>query len=354
MTLQVLQIVDSMKPEAGSEAISLQGLFEALRSHEVASDILEIDGHQSDDPASTQQRIKKADLVHFHGWGDRFARNMASMAHAASTPYLIAPHGALSPRRSTSGGWRKKLFSSWSGRRFVRRAKALVAMNAVEYESLCSKPLHDNVVTLSHGLNTGDYESGDPVQSCNLPDAPEGRLILMLAPMHPVEGVAPLLLSLAELGPLADSWSVVVAGPQQGQWRKMLEAVIRRRGGEDRVLFTKTGDVDTQKAWLRRASLLVAPRLEIGMGTSVLQAVACGVPVIVSKMVAPPAIAEAITVYGFARHELKKALRKCFELSDEERRNLADRAKTALKQRADWSVLVDDYVNLYRDGTGTR
>jgi len=112
--------------------------------------------------------------------------------------------------------------------------------------------------------------------------------------------------------------------------------------------------VDTQTAWLRRASLLVAPRLQMGMGTSVLQAVACGVPVIASKMVAPPAIAEAITVYDFARHELKKALRKCFELSDTERADLAARAKTVLKERADWSVLVDDYVDLYRDGTSTR
>ncbi len=109
----------------------------------------------------------------------------------------------------------------------------------------------------------------------------------MLGPIDPIEGIVPLLKAFAEIGTASDGWNIALVGREVGEWRKMLEAAIRRKGGEDRVQFASAMDLDAQRLWLSRASILAAPSLQIRCPISLLQAAAAGVPVIASRFLAP-------------------------------------------------------------------
>ena len=172
---------------------------------------------------------------------------------------------------------------------------------------------------------------------------------MLLGPIHPIEGLVRLVKALAEIGTDADGWSGVVAGPEPGDWRKMLEAAIRRKGGAGRVLFTSAPNVETQRAWLARASVLATPSLHFRCPVSIMQAAAVGVPVIASDFAAPDGMNDAIHTCPPTRENLRDALRFILRLSDEERATMAQKACDVCRSMFDWSVLAERYAQLYQD-----
>jgi len=113
------------------------------------------------------------------------------------------------------------------------------------------------------------------------------------------------------------------------------------------VTFTSAADVGSQRAWLSRASVLVAANLHTGAGVSIMQAVAAGVPVAASTWAAPPGLEAVIRTFPPNRAELREALRSILKLSDEERANMAREARATALTVLDWSVVAQRYLQLY-------
>jgi glycosyltransferase involved in cell wall biosynthesis len=170
----------------------------------------------------------------------------------------------------------------------------------------------------------------------------------MLGPIHPIEGFVPLLKAFAEVGKEADDWCVVLAGKETGEWRKILEASVRRKGESDRVMIVPAPDVATQRAWLARASALASPSLHVRCPVSVMQGVAAGIPVLASRNVVPPGSEGVVQVCGTSRDALREGLRRLFALSDAQRAELRTRSRDFASATFDWSVVADAYVQLYR------
>ena len=89
--------------------------------------------------------------------------------------------------------------------------------------------------------------------------------------------------------------------------------------------------------------------LHIGLSVSIIQAVAMGVPVIASTCVAPQGLMGAIRVCGPNREELREALRSVLALSDESRHAIGEKARTVGRAVFDWSVLAEQYAQLYTE-----
>lgn len=367
MALRVLHAAESLSPEAGSVAVCLGGLIRALRAHGIESESVGLEGDRSAavSPRRIADLVGGADIVHLHCWGHQKTRQIARAAKRASKPYVISAQGALGTGKYNKKNWRTRLGSLLSERRLVRRAAAVTTLNDVEDRELRTRRVNAQLVQLPYGLEVDEF-AACPSSSCKSADettgssgrdwsttidslAPEKpRILLMLGPIHPIEGFVPLLKALAELGRDSDGWGVVLAGREIGDWRKILEAAIRRKGEEDRVVITTAPDVATQRAWLTRASALAAPSLQVRCPVSVMQAVAAGIPVLASSHVAPSGLKNVIRICGTSRQDLKAALRWLFALSDSDRTDVEQRARDIGRAAFDWSVLVGKYVRFYR------
>ncbi len=358
--MRMIHVIESLKPEAGSVAISLAGLFPALIEEDIQSEVITLDGVNPSsngkpshvqihrfDPDQAAGVIQQADLVHLHGWDSTLCKSMATIAKKQGIPYVLSPHGELTVGRYHPIRFRDKLRGLLGENKLIRSSAALVSPNKKEAGDLSLRGLNNLVKELPHGLTFSDYEKAiEPPAS---PDPlPEGKYILLLAPIDPVEGCVVLLKAIAELGPIADDWSIVLAGQASGDWRKMLEAAVRRKGGQDRVIFVNASDITTQQQWLSRASMLVAPGLHVRPSVSLLQAIAMGIPVLASECVAPKILTESIHVFGPTKPQLQRALRSAFEGGEEV---LQTRAKQALQLGAkhfDWPVHAKTYAEFYR------
>ena len=356
MTLQVLHVVESLAPEAGSVAVSLRGLFTALEERGVESAAVTVDQDEQDlpdvrstgfEPSSAGQLVRDASVVHVHGWGTAMGRSLARAAEKVGTPVVISPLGELSEGRHHPTTWRDKMRGLLGEKHLIRRAAVITVVSEAERHAVQAGGYGDRVEVLPYGLRMIEYATTD-APAVELPSVPEGRSLLLLGPLHPREGFVPLMKAFAEIGPDADGWYVALAGRETGNWRKMLEAAIQRKGASERVVFGPAAEVETQRAWLARASALAAPSLHFCCPVSIMQAVAAGVPVIASDRSAPDGLKEKIRCCAPRRDELREALRFVLRLSDEERTALVAEAREAGRSLFDWSVLVDQYVQLYQ------
>lgn len=356
MALRIIHFVESLSTDAGSPGVSLPGLFRAfsergIESHVVVSDVVSphvgIAGAVLHHETVADELVAGADLIHLHGWGTSAGRRLAQLAQRAGKRFVVSPWGGLSEKGQRRGYWWSRIRRSLGRNALIRRAVAVTAVNTFEWNALQAACKNETLRMLPYGLAFEEYES-TAGRMADLPSLPEGRCLLLLGPIHPAEGLVPLLTAFAEIGSDADGWFVAIAGAETGDWRKMLEAAVRRKGGSDRVVFADAPDVATQRAWLARASALAAPSLRVRCPVSLLQAIAAGVPVIASDRVAPFDFHDFIKCCAPHREGLKGALREVLSWADEERVARSAEARNAGRSRFDWSVLVDSYVELYK------
>lgn len=231
--------------------------------------------------------------------------------------------------------------------RSARRATVIAAYNESEARHLREINVHPRIEVLPLGINTQDYAEVVALRTSLSPKRGE-RTVLYLGPIHPREGLVAFLKAFAELGADADGWNVVLAGRATPQWRGKIEAAIQRKGGADRITFSDVPDLAAQLSLLAQADILISPALQHHCPTSIMQALACGVPVVATEPVSPDGVSDAMVVCRPSRDELRESLRTVMTMNETDRRALGERGHAWIKAHGGWSVLTDRYMALYQ------
>jgi glycosyltransferase involved in cell wall biosynthesis len=289
--------------------------------------------------------VAQAEFVHIHGCGGPGAALFAKAARRQGKPYVLAPLGAFSTSSPTRRSLTQRLFGARSDKAMLRSAARVHALNKLEAAELAGLVPADRIEILPYGVDCAleDGRTSIPTATGEPHDS-----LLMLGAIEPTEGAAIVLKAIAEVGPVADGWHVVIAGPIHGKYRAMLEASINRKGGEGRVRFASGSDTGEQRDRLAGASLLVAAGLRIRPPVSIMLAVSAGVPVLATDCLAPDELVEHLFVCRPGRAELRTRLREVLELDRKKRSERATGAIECLRARLDWRVLAERYADCYR------
>jgi glycosyltransferase involved in cell wall biosynthesis len=325
MNLRVVHVVESMRQEVGNTVISLDGLVGALQVNGIESRII------------TEYARANADIAHIHGWGYPAAVDTARSARAGNLRYVISPQGNLC---------RQAWFTRLRQRGLLRGASCVLALNDGEARELRDAGIHRCLQVLPYGLDFAEYEAREQAAGVRESDS-----LLMMGTLHPRGGCVALLKALAELGPHADRLQVIIAAKDEGDWRPMLEAAVRRKGAEARVRFVTPADLDSQKKLLASASMVVVPTLQRDFSLSIMQAAASGVPVVATTCVAPPGLNGAIRVCEPRRDDLRAALQSLLSLPPVARAAAGQQLRSAARAVLDWSVLAPRWAEMYRQIT---
>lgn len=111
------------------------------------------------------------------------------------------------------------------------------------------------------------------------------RLAISLGRLHPKKGLDILIEAYAASIAKDPEWELVIAGPDQSGERAKLQALATRLKVADRI--TWTGMLNGSLKWggLAAAEMLVLPSHQENFGIVVAEALACGLPVIISDKV---------------------------------------------------------------------
>ncbi|MBA3499845.1 MAG: glycosyltransferase [Myxococcota bacterium] len=219
------------------------------------------------------RRVREFDLVHTHMlWA--FPGIAASrIAHLRGVPYVVTPHGSLDPWSLEQRKWMKRAFLLASENATLRRAALVHYTATAERDAVPPRLRHLPSVIVPNVIEPSD-----------LPRGPRSRDIVILGRIHVMKGFDILIPAMRAVLAKRDA-RLVIAGPDEGGYRAEVERMIAEAGIGAAVTFTGHIDLEARTKLLSTCSLLVQPSYRENFGMAVAEAMAQGVPVVVSDRV---------------------------------------------------------------------
>ena len=229
--------------------------------------------------------VARADVVHAHGVWEEIQHRAAAVARRRGVPYVISPHGMLDPFNLNQKRLKKWLYLALRLRRSLRRAAAVHFTDEVERD--LAAPLTGGVRAIVQPIGVDLSEFADvPPRGTFRSKYPliGGRpVVLFLGRLHPKK--APDLLIEAFSRARATDAVLVLAGPDSDGYRAQLESLVRKEGLGDRAVFTGMLRGADRVAALAEADVFALFSHQENFGLAVVEALACGTPVLISDQV---------------------------------------------------------------------
>ena len=218
-----------------------------------------------------------------------FAARRACLA--AGVPYFVYTHGMLDPalRRVFPGKHAKKwLLWKLVESRVLRDARA-VLFTCEEERRLAAQSFRPfqcrgEIVPYCVGEPPGDGATQARVFLDRYPELRDRRRLLFLSRIHPKKGGDLLVRAFASAAALDERLCLVMAGPDDGA-QPALARDARERGVAERILWTGMLTGDMKWGAFHSAEAFVLPSHQENFGIAVVEALACGVPVLTSRRV---------------------------------------------------------------------
>lgn len=223
-------------------------------------------------------------LVHYHGIWLPIGRAASAWCRKQKTPCVISPHGMLEPWALNHKKWKKRLAMALFQKRDLDDAVAFHACSMQEAEGIrrlgFKQPiavipngvvLPEAAVSREQGAGSGAYlDAPSPM--------PEKRTALFLSRINPKKGLPMLLDAWAKIAP--EGWRLVIAGNDDGDHQRVVEAKIRQLKLSESVQVVGPLFGDAKEAVFRSADLFVLPSYSENFGIVVTEALSYQVPVL--------------------------------------------------------------------------
>jgi glycosyltransferase involved in cell wall biosynthesis len=237
------------------------------------------------------------------------------------------------------------------GRRIIMDSARVIALThkeSTQYESVGVKP--GRVAILPNGVPVLDYEnlpkSGDFRKRFGI--EPKERIILFLGRIHRMKDIDNLVEAFALMSRDIENARLVIAGPDDGVLGS-LRRQVNGLGITAKVLFTGPVYSDMKLAAYVDSDVSVLPSRYEAFGTTVLESLACGTPVIVTKGcgLADVASRAGIVVDGDPA-SIRDALVKMLNREDL-RVQLANEGLRIVRNEFDWRILTPRLEGVYEE-----
>lgn len=190
---------------------------------------------------------------------------------------IVTEHAPLSQQIAYQGGWRYRMLPPLL-RSLYRRADAVVAVsNGVRDDLQAVAGLSLPPLVIRNPVLPPDFTS----RSAQAPDHPwlldrQLEVVLSVCRLGVEKDLPTLLRAFAELRQARPAARLLVAG--EGAERPLLEGLIASLGLSD--VAQLPGRTDQPLRWMRHAAVFVLPSRFEGFGNVLVEAMACGTPVV--------------------------------------------------------------------------
>ncbi len=238
------------------------------------------------------ERRAQYDAVIVHGIWQYSSFGVWRALAGSATPYFVFPHGMLDPwfkRTYPLKHLKKLLYWPWAEYRVLRDAAAVLFTSEEERrlarESFALYCCHEVVVN----YGTAAPENLERVREVFFeayPQFREQRFLLFLGRLHVKKGCELLVEAFAALRKSDTSLCLMMAGPcADDQYLDQLRALAASTGSAGSILFPGMLSGDAKWGALSAAEAFVLPSHQENFGIAVVEALACGTPVLISNKI---------------------------------------------------------------------
>lgn len=292
--------------------------------------------------------LPQVDLIHTHEF--RTVENilLSNALRQCPKPVVLSPHGTLgyaTGRSLLKQGW-DQVFSRPIASH-VHLALALTAVEQGEIQHLWLRlgcePI--DVPVIPNGVNLGDFATSPNLEAFRerYHLLPHHQVVLFMGRLHPRKGVDVLAQAIHSW--VNDEVRLLIVGPDEGL-RPRLEELAQQ---DPRIILCGYLSGDDRLAAYRAADVLVLPAVGEGLSMAVLEAMANGLPVLISEGCNLPEVVEANAgrVVSIGVGEIRGALVEM--LGDSALlAQLAENALSLVKKRFTWEHISHELEQHYQ------
>ena len=225
--------------------------------------------------------IRGSDLVHCYGLYNLLCPAAAFLARRAGRPFVLEPLGMYRPRLRNAGA--KRLYNAAFTRRMGRHAARVVATSPGEAEEMSGLVEPQRLVLRRNGIDLEPFRALPPAERFRAGHgiADGERVILYIGRISPIKNLEQLVRAF-HLASLEQTRLVLVGPALEPDYARVLAGHIAALGLEEQVLLTGPLYGEEKLSALAAADLFVLPSLSESYGNAAAEAVAAGVPVLLT------------------------------------------------------------------------
>jgi len=302
-------------------------------------------GFSSSLAQALRSSIREYDIVHIHSLYLFHGMVAAHYCRKHGIPYVVRPHGTLHPYIYRRHRLRKSVMELLFERRNIKRAAAIHF--ATEEEKNLSEPYTYDLTpsfVVPNGLDLTDYENlpDEGTFRARYPETGEKKIILFFSRVNFVKGLDILVRAFARVARLRDDVHLVIAGPDNEGFGDKVRVWLKDEKVLHRATFTGMLLGDNKLAVFRDAQMFVLPSYSESFSISTVEAMACGLPVVVSDKVNVWREVEASGAGRVAPCDAGRFAEAILDVLDslEEAKRMGERGRALVKERFQWKSVA--------------
>ena len=237
--------------------------------------------------AALSDNVKNFDLVHCHSLYLFTTLATGFFARRHQVPLILRPHGTLDPYIYPRHRGRKRVVEWLYQNRMFKRAAAIHYTTTDERDLAAPYTFGRPGFVAPLGLNIEDYRPLPPRGTfrARFPETRGKKILLFLGRINFKKGLDVLAKAFGQVAKERDDVHLVIAGPDNDALRPKVEAWLQAEGVLEKTTFTGMLVGEDKLAAFADSDLFVLPSFTENFGIAVIEALACGLPVLISDKV---------------------------------------------------------------------
>lgn len=291
--------------------------------------------------------VRAADVIHGHGLyvGTNYIFGRESRCQRKPLVYHV--HGMFEPYILKRARWKKRLVHWLFENENFHSVRLWRALTGKEADQIRECGIKQPIVIAPNGLNLEDFskpmDAASPIKTSLAENLVKTvPRLLFLGRIHPKKGFDLLLSAWAKLSSLTRDWELVIAGPDEQGYLAQVRRLASSLGLQDRIVFTGPITGQAKNNLLHSADMFVLPSYSEGFSMSLLEAMACELPVIATHACNFPDISR--TQAGWecdsVMDSLTETLKAALKTTASERRERGQNGRRLVEASYAWPTIV--------------
>ena len=293
--------------------------------------------------------VPSFDVIHLHNVWETVLDVAAKAARQNKKPYYVLANGMLDPWSLSQKSWKKKLALALRQRKMLEQATALHVGNKEELHGVRKIGIQTRAEIVPNGVFLDQIDSS-LTEDCFgklFPELADKRFVLFLSRLHYKKGLDVLADAFYAFSQVHPDWHLVVAGPDGGAQEPFTEQ-IRKHQLTERVHMVGPLYGQAKFAALAAAQCFCLPSRQEGFSVAILEALACGLPVVITEQCHFPEVAKvgAGRVIPLSTENVANALE---EVTHDEQagKHMGQCARNLIESRYTWQQIAKETINFY-------